>query len=263
MAPIAFLTDFGSCDWFAGSMKAAIAAVDPQATVIDITHDVKPGDVRGAAFVLRACAADFPAGTVFAAVVDPGVGGSRAALAARAGDYFFVGPDNGVLSFALDKCGAAAVHAIREPRFMRPKVCATFHGRDIFAPAAAHISMGIALEQLGPALRQWVRLAWPSAVCEGERIIGEIVYIDRFGNAITSIEAALIGDMRGRKNHVRCPSAPPVPLAAFYGQVAEGEPVAVPGSSGQLEVSVNRGNAALRFGLEIGDRVEVVPDSAA
>lgn len=255
---IALLTDFGTKDWFAASMKGAILSVDPSATIIDITHEIAAGDVRTGAFELLACFADFPPGTVFVAVVDPGVGSERGALAARAGDYCFVAPDNGLLSFVFNRFEKAEVHQIDNPAYAATDPCRTFHGRDVFGPVAAHLGKGVPLAKIGASVETYVKLPWPQVFTSENTIIGHVVYIDRFGNAVTSIEsAAFSAKLKPGSCRVRA-GEKEVPFRKFYREVKEGKPLALWGSAGFLEISINCGNAGSELGLHIGDTVEIV-----
>jgi S-adenosyl-L-methionine hydrolase (adenosine-forming) len=251
--PIALITDFGQSDWFVAGMKGVILSVNPGAMIVDINHNIPAGGISAAALNLLACHACFPKGTIFVAVVDPGVGSSRAAIAAKAGPYFFLGPDNGVLSPVIDNYYKPELRALLNPKVFLNKVSATFHGRDIFAPAAAHLSKGVAFEKLGPKIKDIVRISMPLAREKGKQITGRVMYIDHFGNAITNIPSSLVSSsikhvlIKGRK----------VPLRSCYADVDEGKPLAVVGSCGFVEISVNKGNAAKKMRLKIGDNVEI------
>jgi len=252
MAIVSLITDFGNQDWFAGTMKGVILVINPHATVVDITHEIPPGDIRAGAFALAASCRFFPKGTVHIAVVDPGVGSGRKAIVVQTSNYLFVGPDNGVLSWALAKEKVKTVRALDNQEFFLQPVSQTFHGRDIFAPVAGHLSCDVPLRRFGPALKDFVRLAWPEAKRAGDIIRGEVVYVDRFGNAITNIDARALGAGRaelfaGRRRLCH--------VGAYYQAVPKGKPVAVLGSSGFLEISVNGGNAARGLALRIGNVV--------
>jgi hypothetical protein len=255
MQIITLTTDFGTQDWFAGAMKGVILGIAPRAVVVDLTHELPAGEVRGGAFALAAGCRWFPKGAVHVAVVDPGVGSARKAIAVKTADYFFVGPDNGVLSLALTRENIRSVHRLENEKFFLTPVSRTFHGRDIFAPVAAHLSRGVAIHQLGPAQKDFVRLPWPKPRQARTGLEGEVVFIDRFGNTITNIENSRLnspGNYRifaGRK--CLCP------VKDFYQAVPAAQAVAVPGSSGFLEIAVNGGSAAQRFRLKIGDRVNL------
>ena len=256
MSTITLTTDFGTRDWFVGTMKGVILGIHARANVVDLTHEIPPGDIRAGAFVLMAACRYFPKGTVHVVVVDPGVGSRRRAIAVRTSNGIFVGPDNGVLSWALQRERIHTIRLLENPKYFLEPVSRTFHGRDIFAPVAAHLSRGLAVSRLGRELNDFVRLPWPETTKQGGNIQGEIIHIDRFGNAITNIAEELVSggtpatcELKGRK--VRCP------LAEFYGAVPANHPVAVMGSSGFLEIAVNGGSIARRFGLKIGDRARV------
>jgi hypothetical protein len=252
MKPIALLSDFGTRDWFVASMKGVILSVNPGAVIIDINHDIAPGDITAGAFNLLACHASFPAGTIFVAVVDPGVGSRRAAMAVKAGGYVFIGPDNGLFSLVMDNYYKSEVRSLESTRYFQKEISATFHGRDIFAPVGAYLSRGVAFEKFGPKMKTVVRLSIEAARASGRLITGSVIYIERFGNAITNISSSLTSQA-GRirvKGHT-------IPLCGSYGDVAPGKPVAVIGSCGFVEISVNRGNAAQKLRLKIGDRVTV------
>ncbi len=253
---ITLTTDFGSRDWFVGTVKGVIHGIEPRAAIIDLSHEVAPGDIRAAAFALAVSFGFFPAGTVHVAVVDPGVGGARRALAVQTQEYFFVGPDNGVLSWALRRERIRAVHELEDSTFFLKPVSRTFHGRDIFAPVAASLCQGISIKKLGPPLRDYVRLDWPEPRALSHGLRGEVVYIDRFGNAITNINAADLP--RKQALEVVLEGKKVCPLAETYESVAAGQLVAIRGSSGFLELAINRGNAARRLHAEVGASVMVV-----
>jgi S-adenosyl-L-methionine hydrolase (adenosine-forming) len=252
---ITLTTDFGTRDWFVGTMKGVILSIAPRAAIVDITHELAAGDIRGGAFALAAGCRYFPKGTVHVAVVDPGVGSGRNAIAVQTADCFFVAPDNGVLSFALAREKIKSIRRLaNEKYFLRP-VSRTFHGRDVFAPVAAHLCRGIAIRQLGPAQKKIVTLARLEPQPRGDRIEGEVVFIDRFGNAITNLENSGLHASSGGEFFTGQRRLCSVKLS--YQSVPVGKAVAVPGSSGFLEIAVNGGSAAKRFGLKIGGRVSL------
>jgi S-adenosyl-L-methionine hydrolase (adenosine-forming) len=253
---ITLTTDFGTRDWFVGTMKGVILGIQPGATVVDITHEVRAGNIREGAFALAAAWHFFPKGTVHVAVVDPGVGSARRAIAVQTGDHWFVGPDNGVLSWALAKEKIRAIHALENEAYFLNPVSQTFHGRDIFAPVAAHLSRGVPIRKLGPALNDFVPLDWPAPSKVRGGIQGEVVYIDRFGNAITNLgsedvrsAASVIWKVGSRRR--LCPIKP------FYQAAPRGSPLALVGSSGFLEIAVNGGSAENVLGVKVGGRVRL------
>jgi hypothetical protein len=254
---ITLTTDFGTADWFVGTMKGVIAGIAPGATVVDVTHGIPRGDLRAGAFALAASCRFFPKHTIHVAVVDPGVGSARAAIAVQTASALFVGPDNGVLSWALRGEKIKTIRRLENEQYFFHPVSRTFHGRDVFAPVAAHLSRGVNIRRLGPPADDFIRLPWPEPIRETHQVRGEVVHVDRFGNAITNLTA---DEVRGRS------AAAPVvvvrgkslcAVAAFYQAVRRGQPVAVVGSSGFLEIAVNGGNAAKRLALRVGTPVVV------
>jgi S-adenosylmethionine hydrolase len=268
---IALLTDFGLTDAYVGVMKGVMLGLHPRAALVDITHGIQPQNVRQAALTLLTAYRYFPKGTVFLVVVDPGVGSTRRPIAVNAGDYGFVAPDNGVLSYTLAQLGAARAVELAIPA----GVSNTFHGRDIFAPAAARLARGDALESLGAPVGGLVQLPAPRLSAEPGTIRGEVVHIDHFGNVVTSIGrlertapqtlalqpafgadiAPLTLDAGGAQ--VSMGGVQVRGIHATYSQVEPGTLLALVGSSGLLELGVNQGSAAARLGVRIGDPVEV------
>ena len=254
---ITLLTDFGAADWFAGTLKGVILGLQPRAAIIDLTHEVPPGDVRAAAFALAAACRFFERGTIHLAVVDPGVGGPRPAIVVETRDYFFVGPDNGVLSLALQRESVRRIHRLENSKYFRPTISQTFHGRDIFAPVAAHLSRGVSCHRFGRKQENYCELPWPEVRLRPDGFEGEIVYVDRFGNAISNLGNELL-EQTSNNWAVRLRHSRLCPVRPFYQAVPTGKPVAVPGSSGFLEISRNGGNAARAFGLKIGMKIRLV-----
>ena len=252
MKPITLTTDFGLDDWFVGTMKGVIQRTAPNAAVIDVTHGIAPGDIRAGAFALAAAYRYFPAGTIHLAVVDPGVGSERAGVVIETESYFFVGPDNGVFSFALRGERLRSIHRLENPQYQLAEVSRTFHGRDVFAPAAAHLSRGVPASRFGPRVHDLVQLDWPEPVSLKSAVGGEVVYVDGFGNAITNLPAGRVLASGAAKVTAGGKS---VPLLACYADVTRGKPVAVIGSSGLLEIAINGGSAAKALKLRRGSRV--------
>jgi S-adenosyl-L-methionine hydrolase (adenosine-forming) len=240
---ITLLTDFGTADGYVAEMKGVILTRAPEVALVDVTHDVPPQDVEGGRLAVARYWRRFPAGTVHVAVVDPNVGSARAALAVESDSRFLVGPDNGVLSPALLVAGARAV-TLPIPSSAAP----TFHGRDVFAPAAAELALGATLDAIGsPALEFVVRRTpEPRRLADGS-VEGQVITIDRFGNAITN----LLG-LRARSIEV---NGTLLPLRRSYADVPEGEPVALVGSTGLIEIAVRDGSGAAALGLGRGSIV--------
>jgi hypothetical protein len=255
VAAITFTTDFGCHDWFVGTMKGVVLGINPQARMVDITHEIPAGDIRAGAFALAASYRFFPKDTVHLAVVDPGVGTDRKAIVVRTASYCFVGPDNGLLSWALRGQRILSVHFIENSAFFRTPVSHTFHGRDVFAPVAAHLSHGVSPGRFGPPTKTFTQLDWPEPRRRGGKVEGKVVYVDRFGNAITNIDATALASLSGAEVVVTCGRKRLCGLAASYAAVGKMAPVAIVGSSGFLEIAVNRGNAAQRLGLAVGSPV--------
>jgi S-adenosylmethionine hydrolase len=257
MRLITLTTDFGTADWFVGTMKGVIASINPKATVVDISHAIAGGEIRAGAFTLAASYRYFPKGTVHVAIVDPGVGSKRGAIAVQTERYFFVGPDNGVLSYAIRGEKIKAVRALENKSYFLEPVSQTFHGRDVFAPVAAHLARGVAIAWFGPAVMNIVRLDWPEPKVHGKSVKGEVIYFDKFGNAITNIPASTIASVGRQRYQIFKGRKRVCALATHYQAVPAGRAVAAPGSSGYLEIAVNGGNAMAILGLELGDRVTV------
>jgi hypothetical protein len=261
---ISMLTDFGTRDEYVGVMKAVVAGICPQARTVDITHGIDAQDIVHGAFVLAAAYRYFPVGTVHVAVVDPGVGSARRILAVECGGHRFVAPDNGLLERVLAEQADAVAVTVENQRYFLKPVSHTFHGRDIFAAVGAHLAAGLPLSELGPALE---RRAMVSGVVPGCRFAapdcleGTVVAIDRFGNLMTSIDAAaveiLAGRTAGRQLVVELGGRPIGGIVSFYDSVDKDLPLAIIGSRGLLEISINCGNAGrtLKAGKKDGVRV--------
>lgn len=257
MATIALLTDFGSSDWFVGSMKGVVLDINPQASIVDISHNIPPGDIRTAAFSLLACYGSFSKGTVFVAVVDPTVGSRRKAIIAQTESHLFVGPDNGIFSFVLNESKRKSVFTIEESSYFRKPVSSTFHGRDIFAPVGAHLSKGVIPSEIGRAMKRWITLPWPEVEVEKDIIKGSIIYIDHFGNAFTNITEKSLKLINRKGSAVSIKGKKAIPLCRYYNEVAEGKACALLNSAGYLEIALNGGSAALCYNLSIGSSVKV------
>jgi len=186
MAIVSLTTDFGNQDGYVGTMKGVMVAIAPDINMVDITHEIKPQSVRETAYVLWTALPYFPEDAVHLVVVDPGVGTSRHAIASKTAWGILVGPDNGVFSYVWKQAPPELTVALENPAYQRPVVSGTFHGRDIFSPAAAHIAAGVPLREFGPEVSLPVRLPAPGMTVEGDRILCEVLYVDRFGNVITT-----------------------------------------------------------------------------
>ncbi len=260
MSLITLTTDFGLQDWFVGTLKGVILAKNPRATIVDITHGIAAGDMRGGALALAASCRFFPKHTIHVAVVDPGVGSARRAIAVKTERYLFLGPDNGVLSSALRSERIRKIHVVSNEKYFLDPVSRTFHGRDVFAPVAAQLSLGLPLDRVGPATQDFVNLPWPQPKPRRSSIEGEVMYIDRFGNGITNLDQAAL--KKFPKPAVYLKRKRLCGVSDFYQAVPLTQPVAIFGSSGLLEIAVNGGSAAERYGIKVGDRVKVLPSGS-
>ena len=266
--PIAILTDFGLQDAYVGVMKGVILQ-RAQAPLIDLTHDIPHGDVRRAAFALWQSVSGFPEGTVFLAVVDPGVGSARLPVIAESRGYRFVAPDNGLLTYVLEGDAGARAWALANPAFHLPTPSATFHGRDIFAPAAAYAAMGVPGRAFGPMVPALQRLSLPRCEYADGILHGEVMHADRFGNLITSLGVfrsegdawLLFPWLRSQTPFyfvpaaVQLPNGDFVPMVRTYTDIPEGKIGALIGSTGLIELAGNRQSAAALLQLQQGDAV--------
>jgi S-adenosylmethionine hydrolase len=255
---MALLTDYGTADHYVGTMKGVALGICPELTLVDITHDIPPHDVRTGARQLAATYKYFPAGTVFLAVVDPGVGSGRRGLAVETADYRFIAPDNGLLSVVLDETPARRVVELTERKFARPTISRTFEGRDRFAPAAAWLAKGAAITTLGRSAAAPVRLTWPPIVERPDAIGGEVELVDHFGNLITNLGRDLVERfIRSGDVDITIGGQPVPRLVATYAEVGAGELCALFGSSDRLEIAVSGGSAASQLGLGVGTPVQL------
>lgn len=256
MGIIALLTDFGDRDGFVGMMKGAILHIAPDARIVDISHQLDSFDLKSAAFLLERTACHFPSETIFAVVVDPGVGGSRRILAAAVSEHYVVAPDNGVGGYLLAGADHKRVHSVESREFFAGSVSNTFHGRDIMAPVAAHLHRGVPLEKLGPRLDSWVTLQLPNLLKHESSVVGEIVYVDKFGNMISNISSADLPQHEDL-SQLRCTvgGTEMVPLVESY--AGAGGLAATVSGMGTVEVFLDRGRAADRFAKPVGTVVAV------
>lgn len=259
MRPIALLTDFGWKDGYAGILKGVIWGIAPGVPLADLSHDIAPQDILMGAMVLGRAAPYFPAGTIFLAVIDPGVGTNRRALAARVGEQYFVGPDNGLITFMLDETARRGLSAefihLTQPQYWLPRVSNVFHGRDIFAPVAAHLALGLPLANLGKPVSDPQRLDLPQPERSESGWRGQIIHIDTFGNLATNLSAS---HLQGRGLvEVRLGSLVVRGLVSAFGERAPGQFVALIDSSGSLSLCQVNASAERTLGAKLGDRVEI------
>lgn len=255
---IALLSDFGSRDHYAGTMKGVVLGICPDATLVDITHEIPPHDVLAGALQLAASYRYFPAGTIFVAVVDPGVGSARRGIAADAGDYKFVAPDNGVLTAVFQVEAPRKVVELTERRYARPTVSRTFEGRDRFAPAAAWLAKGTQLSALGRPVTGPHMLDIPVPVIAGELLTGVVLAVDRFGNLVSNIDRRTFESFaRNQPIRIVAGDRPVARLVSTYAEIAAGEVCALFGSSDHLELALYAANAGEQLGLQRGTRIEI------
>lgn len=248
---ITLLTDFGEV--YPGIMKGVILSINPQVNIVDITHGVPPQDVRAGAFILQSTVPYYPEECVHVGVVDPGVGSERRPIAVRSGDTLYVGPDNGLLYPAAGR-DAEAYHITNEELVLAPS--ATFHGRDVFAPVAAHLSRGLPIEEVGPRVRDWTPLDFGEPQIKQDQIMGEIIYADSFGNLITNISQHDAGRVFDHGDHLDVGGEHAV-YTSTYSDAGVGDLVALIGSHGYFEVGVTNGSAAKLLGLGPGDPITI------
>jgi len=251
-AVVTLTTDFGSRDPFVGVMKGVILGICPRARLVDLVHELPPQDVLAGCLALEAAAPFFPPGTVHLAVVDPGVGTDRPAVAVATKAAWFVAPDNGLLSF-LDPAEIREVRRIENPDLWLHPVSSTFHGRDVFAPVAAHLAAGGSPDRIGPRADSIHRLALPEPRPTPEGVEGQVLAFDRFGNAVTNLRRR-----HGPGRRVRV-AGREVPVVRTYAEVDPGDALALWGSTGRLEISVREGSARRVLGLTRGTPILLVP----
>jgi len=260
MPVVTLLSDFGLKDPYVAEMKAVVLSLCPQARLVDISHEIEKFNVRMGAFVLASAASYFPKGTIHVAVVDPGVGTKRRALLVEARRAFFVGPDNGLLMLAAEKMGIKHVYSITNRRFMLSRVSHTFHGRDIFAPVAAHLANGYKPSDFGSEISDYVVPRFVKPRLTKKALFGEVLHIDDFGNMVTNIsrtEFEKTGIRKGAMLRLRLRDKEAIKLrfCSTYGEVPVGKPLALIGSHDFLEISTNQGNASKKLGARAGDTV--------
>lgn len=256
---LTLLTDFGTQDHFVAAMKGVISGIAPKARIIDVTHDIDPFQIVSGAFLLAESFRWYPQGTVHVAIVDPGVGSARRPLLAEAHGHYFIAPDNGILALALEPLGPQVqVRELNQSRYWQHPVSKTFHGRDIFAPVAAHLAAGIAPSQLGTPIDDWLRPPSMAPLRTGSRIYaGQILHTDRFGNLITNFRPESMPDLLERPWKLQVGYYEVSGLIDNYAELATGELGAIIGSSGYIEIIANRSNAARKLGMVTGAPVEL------
>lgn len=254
---ITLITDYGHKDPFVGIMKGVIFGINPNARIIDLSHGIPPQDLMAGALVLRHSAPFFPRGTIHVAVVDPGVGTKRRPLLIESEGCFFIGPDNGLLSLALEEKKTSQIIELSNEIYHLKPTSTTFHGRDIFAPIAGYLSLGISAQDLGTKVDAFERLPWPNVIKSEGAIQGKVIYIDGFGNLITNVQERDLRGLRPENSTVSLSSLTIHGLVANYASGTEGAFVALFNSWGLLEISLFKGNAHLQSGAKIGDTIQI------
>ena len=253
---ITLTTDFGLSDPFVGIMKGVILGIAPDAQLVDITHEIRSYDILEAAFIIDSAYRYFPAGSIHVIVVDPGVGSARRPMAAAVKEHIFVAPDNGVLSYILyndTKTPAPPAYWIKNQSLFLNAISQTFHGRDIFAPVAAHLALGTPIESVGPRIVDFVKKALPKPRPQGDKLVGTVLRIDKFGNIITNLKRSHLG----KDFAIRVAGLSITRLCANFSEAEPGEFFALEGSTGFIELALNRGSAADRLKIGRGAEIEL------
>lgn len=259
-APIALLSDFGTRDHYVGVMKGVMLGINPEVTLVDLTHDLPPHDISAAAHELASTYRYFPAGTIFLVVIDPGVGSARRGLAAEVGDWRFVAPDNGVLTGVFQELAPRKVVELTERRYARPTVSRTFEGRDRFAPAAAWLSKGVHVTALGRPVSDYMLLDLPAPRVEETRLVGVVARIDRFGNIITNLDRKSCERLTEGVGVLRLTVDSHLidRIVSTYSDIGPDEVAALFGSTDHLEIAMRAQHASDRLRVEVGAEVELV-----
>jgi S-adenosylmethionine hydrolase len=253
---VTLITDFGGKGEYSGAMKGAILRVNPRCQIVDITHEIEPQNILQASWVLKNSYSYYPPGTIHVVVADPGVGTARRAIVLQKEKYSFVGPDNGVFTWVLSREERGSAYEITEPNFFITPLSDTFHGRDIFAPVAGHLSLGLEPRFLGPRAGELLTIDWPSPRLSKGTLGAIILWADSFGNLITNVSREDYGQkLEGRPILIKGRGWRIDQIHRTYGESRSGQPVALFGSGGLLEISVNRGNALNALGLKPGNPV--------
>jgi S-adenosylmethionine hydrolase len=253
---ITLTTDFGTRDGYAAAVKGVILSINPQAQIAEVTHEIPADNILAGAFCIHNFCPFFPPGAIHLAVVDPGVGGKRKAVLVQSEKYLFIGPDNGIFDLALKDEQIERVIELANPKYRLQSTSSTFQGRDIFAPAAAYLSLGVSADEFGPKAERRQRLNFPEVKIETSRIIGQVIYIDNFGNLISNIRTQLF---EGRQiKGIQMGKLVISNLSRTYSAVAPGETMAYIGSSGFLELGSREDRASSVLSARVGDRIEVL-----
>ncbi len=265
MSIITLLTDFGVEDAYVGTMKGVVLSVNPRAVIVDITHHIDPHDITLAAYIIKSSYRYFPEGTVHVLVVDPGVGSERSIIAVEMNGHIFLAPDNGVLSLVLNEGRVDAIVRVENSRYFLEPVSRTFHGRDVFAPVCAHISIGLEITELGPLLarQDLVHLdIGPPNMSDNNELTGMVIAVDRFGNCITNIHEDSLEKFGKSISHkditIKVGEKTIQGLSSSYDSALPQHPLAILGSLGYVEIALNCGNASRFLNIKKGDGIRVI-----
>jgi len=256
---ITLTTDFGLKDPYVAEMKAVILSISPKTKIVDITHKIEKFNIKMGAYTLAAACPYFPEDTIHVAVIDPGVGTKRKAILIQTRNSYFIGPDNGILALAAKSQGIKHIYRIENLKFMLPKISNTFHGRDVFAPAAAYLANGTSPSEFGPEIPEIVMPTFAKITKTKTTLTGEIIHIDGFGNIITNLreeDCELMGTKKTVKLKLKNTRLK-LKLCKAYSEVKAQQPLAIIGSHNFLEISMNQGNAAENFQTRAGDKVRL------
>jgi len=256
---ITLTTDFGLKDPYVAEMKAAILRISATTVIVDVTHEIAQFNIRIGAYVLASATSYFPEGTIHVAVVDPSVGTRRRPILIQTQHGFFIGPDNGLLILAAERQGTRSIREITNKRLMLPQVSSTFHGRDVFAPAAAHLANGVAPAEFGPEICDAVKPDFTKVTLKEGVLVGEVLHVDNFGNIITNISKKDVSRIRAAGVvNVKLPSQElKLKFCKTYGEAKPQKPLALIGSHCYFEIAVNQGNAAEKFEARVGDKIRI------
>jgi S-adenosylmethionine hydrolase len=255
---ITLLTDFGLRDPYVASMKGVILSIKPQCTLVDITHQINSHDIKEGAFILGQACSNFPKGTIHLSVVDPGVGSVRKPILIVTKNYFFVGPDNGLFTIALRRERVKQAVVLTNQKFFLSEISSTFHGRDIFAPVAAYLALGVKPESFGPSIKSWHEISFPDPAMKQGNLVGEIVHVDAFGNLVSNIDRkSLLQFSKGRPLVIKIGKRTIRGLTKGYWEGRKDEPMAFIGSGGFLEISVREGSAKKLLKAVRGDTIQI------
>lgn len=256
---IVLMTDFGLKSSYVAQMKGVMLGINPDLNIVDLTHGISPQNVKEGAFIIGGSYKYFPKGTIFVCVVDPEVGMDRKIVLLKADGYFFIAPDNGLLTLIIEKESEKKICSVENTEYFLEKISPTFHGRDIFAPVAAHLSLEHELSRFGPEIQGIKKIVLKELIVKENEIQGEVIFMDRFGNAVTNIE----GEFLREKNIdfsslvVKFKGYYVIGISRSYADKGVGEILAIVGSNGYLEIAINKGSAEGECGVKVGDKVRV------